>query len=407
MMFRSEKIIVGLEIGTAKVCAVVGESGADGTTNIIGVGAVPSRGVRKGEIVDTNKAEEDIRAALAEAEQKADVEIESVMLGVSGSHIHGFNNRGVQNITAADGEIDGEDVEDVLRQASSINLPSDSEKIHTVRQHFHVDQHEGIVNPVGMLGSRLEVDVHVVYGQRNRLQNPIRAVCGLQVEVEAIAFNGRASALAVLTPDQCELGALLIDLGAGTTEYVVYANGTPRHSGVLAVGGDHVTNDIAMGLKLSLNRAEQIKTENGSAVPDHTVNGDTIDLSSDLGFAGQTVKLAHLQIIIHSRVEEIFQLIRQDLEEVGLMTELRGGVYLTGGGAHMKAIADLAGDVLGCPATVARDQSDSGLQDVLDRPEYHTAIGLVKYGARQPDLRRASGFFGKILGKARRKLARH
>jgi len=225
--------------------------------------------------------------------------------------------------------------------------------------------------------------------------------------VEAIAFNGRASALAVLTPDQCELGALLIDLGAGTTEYVVYANGTPRHSGVLAVGGDHVTNDIAMGLKLSLNRAEQIKTENGRAVPDPTVNGETIDLSSDIGFADQKIKLSHLQLIMHARVEEIFQLIRQDLEEAGLLTELRGGVYLTGGGAHMEVITDLAGDVLGCPAAVARDQSDSGLQDVLDRPEYHTAIGLVKYGARQPDLRKSPGFLGAILGKARRKLARH
>ena len=406
-MFSSEKIVVGLEIGTAKVCAVVGEAGSDGATNIIGMGSVPSRGVRKGEIVDTNKAEEDIRSALAEAEQKADVEIESVMLGVSGAHIHGFNNRGVQNITAEDGEIDGGDVEDVLRQASSINLPSDCEKIHTVRQHFHVDQHEGIIDPVGMLGSRLEVDVHVVYGQRNRLQNPIRAVCGLQVEVEAIAFNGRASALAVLTPDQCELGALLVDLGAGTTEYVVYANGTPRHSGVLAVGGDHVTNDIAMGLKLSLNRAEQIKIKNGRAVPDSTVNGDTIDLSSDMGFADQKIKTAHLQLIMHARIEEIFQLIRHDLEEAGLLAELRGGVYLTGGGAHMEAIADLAGDVLGCPAALARDQSDSGLQDVLNRPEYHTAIGLVKYGVRQPDLRKSSGFFGTILGKARRKLARH
>jgi len=406
-MFSSEKIVVGLEVGTAKICAVVGEAGPDGATNIIGVSSVPSRGVRKGEIVDTNKAEEDIRAALAEAERNADVEIESVMLGVSGAHIHGFNNRGVQNITTEDGEIDEEDVEDVLRQASSINLPSDCEKIHTVRQHFHVDHHHGVVDPVGMLGSRLEVDVHVVYGHCNRLQNPIRAVCGLQVDVEAIAFNGRASALAVLTPDQCELGALLIDLGAGTTEYVVYANGTPRHSGVLAVGGDHITNDIAIGLKLSLNRAEQIKIEKGRAVPDTTVNGDTIDLSSDLGFADQTIKLAHLQVIMHARVEEIFQLIRRDLQEAGLLTGLRGGVYLTGGGARMEAIADLAGNVLGCPAVVARDQSDSGLQDVLDRPEYHTAIGLVKYGARQPGLRKTSGFFRTILGKARRKLAGH
>ena len=406
-MFNREQIIVGLEIGTAKVCAVVGESGPDGAANIIGMGAVPSRGVRKGEIVDTNKAEEDIRAALAEAELKADVEIESVMLGVSGAHIQGFNNRGVQNITAEDGEIDEGAVDDVLRQASTINLPADCEKIHTVRQHFHVDQHDGIVDPVGMLGARLEVDVHVVCGQCHRLQNPIRAVRGLQIDVEAIAFNGRASALAVLSPDQCELGALLIDLGAGTTDYVVYANGNPRHSGVLAVGGDHVTNDIAVGLKLSLTRAEQIKKENGRAVPDPAVNGDTIDLSSDLGFSDQTIKLSHLQLIMHARAEEIFQLIRRDLEDAGLLGGLRGGVYLTGGASLTPALAELAGEVFECPAVVARDQTDSGLQEVLDRPEYHTAIGLVKYGARQPGLRKPRSFFGSIFGRARRQLARH
>ncbi|MBL69019.1 MAG: cell division protein FtsA [Verrucomicrobiales bacterium] len=405
-MFDGSQIIVGLEIGTAKVCAVVGEAGSDGATNIIGVGAVPSRGVRKGEIVDTNKAEEDIRAALAEAEQMADVEIESVMLGVSGSHIRAFNNRGVQNITAEDGEIDEGDVEDVLRQASSINLPADCEKIHTVRQHFHVDHQDGVVNPVGMLGSRLEVDVHVVYGQRNRLQNPIRSVGGLQVDVDAIVFNGRASALAVLTPDQCELGALLIDLGAGTTEYVVYSNGTPRHSGVLALGGDHVTNDLAIGLKLSLNKADQLKKENGRAIPDSAAKGESLNLSSDLGFDDQSIKLAHLQLIMHARLEEIFQIIRRDLNDAGLLSELRGGVYLTGGGSRTTAIADLAADVFGAPAKVARDLADSGMQEILGRPEFHAAIGLVKCGARQAGTRKSRGLFGRIFGKARR-LARH
>jgi cell division protein FtsA len=221
-MSDSSSIIVGLEIGTSKVCVVVGEVNAGGSLNIIGIGQARSRGVRKGEITDAAMAEEDVRNAIVEAEQMANVEIRSVYLGVTGGHIRGFNNRGVHPVVSADREIADEDVQDVVKNAKAINLPAENVVVHAIRQHFRVDGQDGILNPVGMLGARVEVDVHVVHGNFNRLQNAIRIVKGL-VEVESIVFNGMASSLALLNNEQKELGALVIDIGGGSTEYVVYS----------------------------------------------------------------------------------------------------------------------------------------------------------------------------------------
>src|SRR5512143_162150 len=265
-MFESSSIIVGLEIGTSKVCAVVGDLVMDGALNIVGLGQARSRGVRKGEIADAPQAEEDVRQAIVEAEQMADVEIRSVYLGVTGGHLRGFNNRGVHPVVSADREITEVDVQDVIKNAKTINLPAQNHVIHAIRQHFLVDGQDGITNPTGMLGARLEVDVHVVHGNLNRLQNAIRSVKGLQLEVDDIVFNGLASALALLTNEQKELGSVVIDIGGGVTEYVVYTGGIIKHTGVLAVGGDHISNDLAYGLKIPLGRAEDMKLEHGSAV---------------------------------------------------------------------------------------------------------------------------------------------
>src|SRR4051812_20997616 len=224
-MFDESNIIVGLEIGTSKICAVVGEQNADGALNVIGLGQSRSRGVRKGEVVDTAQAEEDVRNAIVEAEQMADVEIRNVYLGVTGGHIRGFNNRGVHPVVSADREISDDDVQDVIKNAKAINLPTENNVLHAIRQHFLVDGQDRVTNPVGMLGSRLEVDMHVVHGITNRLQNSIRLVKGLQLEVDEIVFNGLASSLALLSSEQKELGALVIDIGGGTTDYVVYVGG--------------------------------------------------------------------------------------------------------------------------------------------------------------------------------------
>jgi cell division protein FtsA len=382
-MFDSSSIIVGLEIGTSKVCAVVGEMNAEGTLNVVGLGQARSRGVRKGEICDTPVAEEDVRNAIVEAEQMADVEIRSIYLGVTGAHIRGFNNRGVHPVVSADREISEDDVQDVIKNAKTINLPAQNHVIHAIRQHFLVDGQDGITNPVGMLGSRVEVDVHVVHGNLNRLQNAIRTVKSLQLEVDEIVFTGLASSLALLTSEQKELGALVIDIGGGTTEYVVYADGVIKHVGVLAVGGDHVSNDLAYGLKVPLGRAEQLKIEHGSALLDDSCKGQVITIGNELGLPQKTLSQENLRRIMVLRLEEIFQLIAQDIEQSGLMDYMRAGVFICGGGARIPQVDRLAEHVLQMPVTLGKTNSISGLRSALDQPEFATAIGLVKFGSFQ------------------------
>jgi cell division protein FtsA len=404
-MFDSASIIVGLEIGTSKVCAVVGEVNDEGALNIVGLGQCRSRGVRKGEIVDPRVVDEYVRHAVVEAEQMADVEIRSVYLGVTGGHIRGFNNRGMHPVVSADREISDEDVLDVVKNAKAINLPQDNTVLHAIRQHFFVDGHQGVKDPVGMLGARLEVDVHVVHGHLNRLQNSIRTVKGMQLEVDEVVFNGLAASLAVLSPAQKELGALVIDIGAGTTNYVVYSGGVIKHTGVIAVGGDHVTNDLAFGLKVPQGRAEQLKIENGHALMDESVAGQKMNITSDLGLPLNPINLGHLRRIMALRLEEIFQLIEQDVEQAGLMEYLRAGVFLCGGGARIPEISRLAEQVLQLPVTIGKTTCVNGLKSSLDQPEFATDIGLVKFGslkhrrqeARPSFVKNFKSVFGKLL----------
>ena len=407
-MFDDSNIIVGLEIGTSKVCAVVGEQAADGALNIIGLGQARSRGVRKGEVVDPKQAEEDVRNAIVEAEKMADAEISNVYLGVTGGHIRGFNNRGVHPVVSADREISADDVQDVVKNAKAINLPTENNVIHAIRQHFFVDGQDGISNPVGMLGSRLEVDVHVVHGNTNRLQNAIRLVKGFQIQVNEIVFNGLAASLALLSNEQKELGALVIDIGGGTTDYVVYVGGVIRHTGVLAIGGDHVSNDLAYGLKVQLSRAEKLKLEHGSAIVDEAAQGRTDTITNEFGLPLKTINVGHLQCIMSLRLDEIFQLIAQDLEQAGLFDYLRAGAFLTGGGARVPHIAKLAQPVLQLPVSIGQTNSISGLKSALDQPEFAAAIGLVKFGSfknRKRDGKSSlaqgiKGVFGRFLQRS-------
>ena len=380
-MFDRSSTVVGLDIGTSKVCAVVGEINDAGALSIVGLGQAKSRGVRKGEIVDFNLAQEDIRNAIVEAEQMADVEIRSVYLGVTGPHIRGFNNRGFHPVASHDREIVQEDVEDAIKNAKTINLPAENRIIHVVRQHFLVDGQEGVLNPVGMFGARVEVDVHVVHGLYNRLQNPIKAVKALQLEVEDIVFHGIATALALLNTQQKELGALIIDIGSGVTEYAVYARGVIKHTGVLAVGGDHVSNDLAYGLKVPLGRAEQLKIDYGSAVLDDRARGQSIALSNDLGIHERNISLEHLRRIMSARLEEIFEIIAQELDEAGILKHVREGVFLAGGCARIPEIQRLANRIFGLPVCIANTSSISGLKSALDQPEFATGIGLARYGS--------------------------
>jgi cell division protein FtsA len=295
--------------------------------------------------------------------------------------VRGVNNRGVHPVVSADREISLEDVDDVVKNAKAINLPAENTVIHAVRQHFFVDGQDGVTNPVGMLGARLEVDMHVIHGHANRLQNAIRLVRATSLEVEEIVFNGIASSLALLTSDQKELGALVVDIGGGTTEYVVHSDGVIRHTGVLAVGGDHVSNDLAYGLKVPLSRAEKLKLEHGSAAINEAAKGQTISITNDLGLELKRVNLEHLQRIMSLRIEEIFKLIAQDLDAAGLTDYLRAGVVLCGGTSRAPGIVSLAENIFQMNVVPGHASAISGLTTALDQPEFAAAIGLVKYGS--------------------------
>ena len=404
MFNNDDNIVVGLEIGTSKICAAVGELNDDGSVNLIGLGQAMSNGVRKGEICDPDKVELELRTAIDQAEQMANAEISSVFLGVTGGHVRGFNNRGNHTVLSSEHEISEDDVTDVIRNAKAINLAAEDTVIHAMRQHFYLDGHEFLKSPVGQGGSQLAVDMHVIHGNTMRFQNAVRLVRTTQLEVNEIVFNGLATALALLTPDQKELGALVIDLGAGTTEYVVYADNTIRHSGVLAVGGNHVSNDLAFGLKVPLSRAEKLKLEHGCAIVRPESKGKVTNLTSEVGQVVKSVNIEHLQHIMSLRFEETFTIIAAELEKAGLTNYyLRAGIFLTGGGARVPGIERLAERIFQMTVTHGHAAGIGGITTSLDQPEFATAIGLVKYGSMKQQQRAARGglvgTFKGLVGK--------
>ena len=376
-MRARETIIVGLEVGTSKVCAVVGEVLDDGNIMIIGVGRAASEGVRKGEIVDIDAATAAIHQAVADAEESAGVEIHNVYASVTGGHIRCFNNRGSVAITNDDREISENEVRSVLLNAKAVNIPMDHVVVHAIRQHFYVDGHDGIQNPVGMIGAKLEADVHIIHGVRTRLQNTIKCIKQVPIDVQNIAVSSFASAQAVLTSEQQQLGAVAIDIGGGTTDYIVYCEGTIQHSGVLAVGGDHITNDIATGLKIPMNRAEQLKIEHGSVeVP---VENEVINLKREVGLPDRQVSKEQLCRVMNLRVEETLTLVRKEIEKHKLLDYLGAGVFITGGCARLRGLETLAGNVFGLPVHIGHSHTVNGPTAAIESPEFSTAIGLVRY----------------------------
>ena len=311
----NNNLMVGLEIGTSKICVVVGESRPDGTLKILGVGQAPSRGVRKGEIVDFETAMKCVHEAVVDAEQKSDVMIKSVYVAIAGSHLQSFNNRGCVMLPEDRDEIDEQDVEDVKINAREVSIPAQNAFLHSLIQHYQVDGQQGVLNPAGMLGQKLEADFHIIHGVRTRIQNTIRCVKELPLDVEDVVFSGLASAQVVLTQHEKDLGALVIDMGGGTTDYVLYSEGAVRQSGCLAVGGDHITNDISMGLRIPMARAEKLKIEEGSCVLGNCLPGEMILLKDDSGFAGKEIERETLNTIIHLRLREAFELLKRRLEE--------------------------------------------------------------------------------------------
>ena len=396
-------IVIGLEIGTSKVCVVVGEVEPDGPIRILGVGQAPSRGVRKGEIVDFETAHKCVREALADAEEKSDVEIREVFVGVSGSHIQSFNNRGCVTLPEEREEIDEKDCEDVALSARDVNIPQPNAFLHTLLQHYYVDGQDGVLNPVGMYGRQLEADFHILHGVSNRIRNTLRCVKEIGLEVEDVVFNGLASAQVVLTQQQKDLGAMIIDMGGGTLDYVVYVDGAVRQSGVLGVGGDHITNDISMGLRIPMGKAERLKVEEGD-VTLGVSGGEVIALKDETGFAGREIDREMLNTIINLRVRETFEMIKRTVDAEPYLPFLGAGLFITGGCSMLRGIGGLAHEVFGVPIHVAHAQATSGLTAASENPQLASAIGLLRYGqAALANRPRSGGLLGKIFGRWRKR----
>jgi cell division protein FtsA len=371
--------IVALEIGTTKVAVAVGEKQSDGSILVTGFSREESKGVRKGEIIDVDTAQAGVRRALTAAEEGAQVDIERVCLAVSGSHIRSEHHQAAIPITSETGLITEADEVAVTELVKATHFPPDREVLHWIPLHYTIDGERVVPRAAGMEGSRLELRMLIIHGDRKRLHTPAILVRELPLEVESLAFGGLCSALGVLTPEQKKEGVLVVDLGGGTTDYLLYASSTIAHAGSLAIGGDHVTNDISYAFAVSTRSAERLKREHGAALVDMANRLQTLRIPAELGFQERTVALGALQTVIHERMDELFNLIKKRIGDHP-RHEIRAGVVLTGGGAKLRHVRELAEKIFRLPCTIGVPTGLDGLTGQLDDPEFATVAGLIKYG---------------------------
>ncbi len=385
MMKQKEKLIVGLDIGTTKICAIVGEIADDGV-DIIGVGSHPSRGLRKGVVVNIDSTVNSIRRALEEAELMAGCQVSSIYTGIAGGHIKGFNSHGV--IAVRSRVVTEGDVKRVIDAARAVAIPMDREVIHILPQEFIVDDQDGISRPIGMSGVRLEAKVHIVTGAVTSAQNIIRSCNRSGLEVADIVLQQLAAAEAVLSADEKELGVALIDVGGGTTDIAVFSEGSIKHTAVISLGGDHLTNDIAVGLRTPIAEAEKIKRKYGCALTSMIENGETLEVPSVGGRQPRILSRHILGEIIEPRSEEILSLSYREMVRSGFESSTPSGVVLTGGSVIMPGIPEMAEKIFNLPVRRGYPTRIGGLVDVVNSPMYATGVGLVLYGMNN---RRAGG----------------
>jgi cell division protein FtsA len=377
-----ERYLIGLDVGTSKVAAIVGEARDDGSLEIIGVGVADSRGIRRGVVVNLDAAVESIKKALEEAELTAGIEIDSVHLGLSGAHMNGLNSRGVVAVAGKTREITREDVRRAIDAAKAVTLPSGREIIHVLPQDFVVDEQDGIGAPVGMTGSRLEVNVHIVNGSASSTQNLVACVNRAGVTVLDTTLGQLAAAEAVLTKDEKDLGVALVDVGGGTTDIAIFERGSVWHTGVVAVGGDHFTNDIAVGLRTPVPDAERIKRRCGCALSTMVADDETMEVASVGGRKPRVMPRRVLSEILQPRAEEIFHLLWDEIRNAGCDRSLNSGLVLTGGGAMLDGMAEIAEQIFDLPIRRGYPMGVGGLIDHVTSPEFATAVGLVMYAHR-------------------------
>jgi cell division protein FtsA len=401
---RKERYLVGLDVGTSKVAAIVGEMMADDSLEVIGIGVAESRGIRRGVVVNLEAAVESIKKAIEDAELMAGVEIDSVQLGISGPHIKGFNSRGVVAVAGKNREISRDDVRRAIEAAKAVALPNGREIIHVLPQDFVVDEQDGIGAPVGMTGARLEVNVHIVTGSTSSTQNIVACVNRAGVTVADTVIEQLAASESVLTPDEKELGVALVDVGGGTTDLAIFERGSLWHTGVIAVGGDHFTNDVAVGLRTPIPDAEKIKRKCGCALSAMVDEDETIEVTSVGGRKPRVMARRILSEILQPRAEEIFHLVWDEIRRAGYEKSLNSGIVLTGGGAILDGMPEIAEQIFDLPIRRGCPSGVGGLADHVNSPSFATAVGLVLYGQRNhagEPARVGAGALGRVAGRLR------
>lgn len=393
-----EQIIASLDVGSSKIRSVIALLESEKKMpNIIGVGVSPSTGMRKGNIIDVDETISNISAALEDAERMSGAPIHHVFVAVNGNHIESFDSKGVIAISHAGSEIIEDDIDRVLEAAQAVSMPSNRRILRIIPKSFSVDDQRGIKNPVGMIGVRLEVDAHIITGQATIIQNMEKAIHQAGVDIDDIVPASLAAAEAVLSRRQKELGVVVIDVGSGSTSLAVYEEGSTLHAATLPVGGESVTNDIAIGMRTSVDTAEKIKIEYGTTMPDEVNDRETIDLSLISKIDNQKVSKKHLAEIIEARYHEIFVMVKDELRAIGRDGMLPAGAILTGAAVKMPGCLDLAREVLGLPVQIGFPTEVEGVVDKIDDPAYATAIGLVAWGTKYEG--RSYGFGSKDFRK--------
>jgi len=395
-MPKADPYLVAIDIGSSKIGVLIGQQDEQGRVEVVGKGMAPNRGTRKGNIVNVEATVEALKQATEEAEVMAGVEVSRSTVGVAGTDVRSINSRGMVSIAKKDQdrEITRQDIERVLEAAQSAALPSDREILHAIPREFIVDEQGGITEPIGMLGSRLEVAVHLVTGNITRRKTLMTCVNRAGIEVTELVFEPLATAEAVLTHDERELGALLIDVGCGTTEYAHYSDGEVHHSAVLPIGAGHFTNDLAMVLRTPFGEAEKIKTHHGCCMEGLVSEEDGISVPTVAGGPPRVVPKRELSTILQPRAEEMLTLVREDLIKNGADETLRGGVILTGGGAQLDGLLEMAEEVFNCTVRYGLPQGLGGLVDVISCPTWAAASGLLQHACVSEERSRRVGRSG-------------
>ncbi|MEM1114552.1 MAG: cell division protein FtsA [Pseudomonadota bacterium] len=378
-----KKMIVGLDIGTSKVVAIVGEVGADGDIEVVGIGSHPSKGLKKGVVVNIESTVQSIQRAVEEAELMAGCQIHSVFVGIAGSHIRSLNSHGI--VAIKDKEVYAQDLERVIDAAQAVAIPADQKVLHILPQEYVIDNQEGIKEPLGMSGVRLEAKVHLVTCAVNAAQNIEKCIrrCGLDVEEQIL--EQLASSYSVLTDDERELGVCLVDIGGGTTDIAIFTDGSIRHTGVIPIAGDQVTNDIAMALRTPTQHAEEIKIKYACALTQLAGPEETIKVPSVGDRPPRDLSRQALAEVVEPRYDELFTLVQAELRRSGFEDMVPAGIVLTGGTSKMEGVMELAEEIFHMPVRVGYPTVVQGLTDIVRNPIYATGVGLLQYGAQHMD----------------------